>query len=110
MAAVLWAGRQAIVSHRSAAALHGLEEVRERVIELYLPRGKVRAGVKVRRLSLSDRPRTRHLGGFVVTHIDRTLLDLASVLSATRTGRSMDGALRRKMNDARASAGRARES
>ncbi len=67
-AAVLWAGRQAIIGVLVRPQRFTVWRKWEQVIELY-PRDKVRAGVKVRRLSLSDRPRTRHLEGFVVTHL-----------------------------------------
>jgi hypothetical protein len=57
LAALLWAGPEAFVSHRSAAALYGLDGFPEGSIEITAPYADPVRGVKVHR---SKRPAKEH--------------------------------------------------
>jgi hypothetical protein len=95
LAALLWAGPDAFVSHRSAAALYGLDGFREGPIEITAPSTNSIPGVKVYR---SSRPaRTRMIDGICVSWVDRTLLDVCAVADPTRCGPAMDDALRKRL-------------
>lgn len=96
MAALRWAGTGAMVSHRSAAILHGIEEVTERPLELSIHSGKSVPGVILHRLR-DDVRRTRFLGEFPVTLLESTIFDLSKVLKPRRAGRCLDECLRKKM-------------
>lgn len=82
MAAVLGCGSGAVLSHRSAAALWGLRDDDRRSIDVTAPnrRGRIPAGIDAHRhgsLASADRTTCR---GIPCTSVERTLLDLASVL------------------------------
>lgn len=95
LAALLWAGPEAFVSHRSAAFLYGLDGLRGGPIEITAPRAGSARGVKVYR---STRPaRTRVVDGIRVSWVDRTLLDVCAVAAPARCGLAMDDALRKKL-------------
>lgn len=103
MAAQLWSGAKAVVSHHSAAALHGLEDFSEEAVELSGTRALTAPpGVTyhhVRRLPEADLTKTR---GIRLTTVARTLLDLSSAVSPTgfterQLERAFDEALRRRM-------------
>jgi very-short-patch-repair endonuclease len=87
MAAVLWAGPGAVLSHASAADLWGIRRNRSREITLSLPavRRRVRRrGVTVhRRAALGPRQVTRQRG-IPVTNPTWTLIDLATTLDRER--------------------------
>jgi hypothetical protein len=96
LAAVLSAGRGAVASHRTAAALWELDGYRRGVIELTIPRGrKHRPGPSAiaHESSDLDRVRPRTLGSIPVTDPSRTLLDVAlrssdrRLLTAIESGR-----------------------
>jgi very-short-patch-repair endonuclease len=96
MAAQLWGGEGTVISHRSAASLYELDGVSPGYVEVTLSSSKKVDGVIVHR----DRYKqsgTRMIKGFVVTSVERTLLDLCAVLSPTRCGRAVDDALRRRI-------------
>ena len=97
LAACLSAGPDAIVSHRSAASLYGLDGVPDEILELSLRNGRRLPGVITHRLRPSDRPAIRHIGPFTVSAPERTLLDLAAVLPPRQAGLAIDDALRKKM-------------
>jgi predicted transcriptional regulator of viral defense system len=83
MAAALACGPNAVLSHRSAAALWGLREDRRASIDITAPnrRGRIPAGIDAHRDgSLAPTDRTS-LHGIPCTSVPRTLLDLASVVS-----------------------------
>jgi very-short-patch-repair endonuclease len=78
MAAVLAGGRGAVLSHRSAAAIWGLQ--RSMALELTLPRGRrPLARLRVYRLPIRSDEITR-VEAIPVTTVPRTLFDLAAVL------------------------------
>jgi very-short-patch-repair endonuclease len=80
MAAILAAGPDAVLSHRSAAALWGIRSTSRRRIELTVPRAiRSRSGIEIHRGRLPlDEVVVFH--GIPVTTPPRTLLDLASVV------------------------------
>ena len=97
MAAQLWARGRGFLSHRAAGELWELDGVPRGVVELSLHSGKTARGVIVHRLQQNDRPAIEQLGPFIVSGIDRTLLDLAAVLPTRLAARALDDALRKNM-------------
>lgn len=102
MAALLWAGPRSFASHRAAARLYGLEGAERAPVEIAQWTGRARPGVLVHRLRAQDRPETRIVDGLRVSRPERTLLDLAAVVSAPRAGQALDDALRRRLTTLRA--------
>ena len=96
-AAQAWAGPRSLLSHRSAGALLELDGIGERIVELVSPVGSSAPGVKVHRLSKSDRPRGLFVKSFKITNVDRTLQDLFSVIPAERAELALEDALRKKL-------------
>lgn len=83
MAAVLAGGQGAVLSHRSAAALWGMREDSRKLIDVTAPdrRGRSPSGIDAHRLgSLQATDRTM-VRGIPCTTVERTLLDLAAVVS-----------------------------
>ena len=82
MAAILWAGPGAVASHRSAAALLGLQHGDKSIVEITSPRRlNPPAGIKAHHdPSLASRP-SAIADNIPVTRLSWTLLDLCSVLS-----------------------------
>ncbi len=101
MAATLACRGDAVLSHRSAAALWGIAAERAGQIELCVRRESKhrRPGMRVRRrLSLPARDVTvRH--GIPVTTPARTLVDLGTLLSATPLERAVNEADKRDLID-----------
>ncbi len=100
LAAVLAAGGGAVLSHHSAAALWGLMEEQDLEGRLHLTAPALQqirlTGVTAhRRLLLPGDVVRRH--AIPATSVERTLLDLAEIDSATLTGRLLDAALRRRL-------------
>lgn len=84
MAAVLACGPEAVLSHRSAAALWGLRQDGRSRVDVTAPgrRGRMPIGIEAHRHgSLRADDRTS-VNGIPCTSIARTLLDLAGVVSA----------------------------
>jgi len=97
LAACLWAGDGAIVSHRAAARLHGIDVAQKwAAIELTVPvnRRPEHDGTSVHR-SIDPTP-TERIGPFICTTIERTLIDLAAVLSWEELAIAVDSAWRRE--------------
>jgi very-short-patch-repair endonuclease len=91
MAAILWAGKGAVVSHRGAAKLHGLRHG-EALVEITVPKKMNSAhGVKVHvDPAVAHLPKA-HIDGLPVTLIARTIFDLCGVLSfAASTDTALD--------------------
>jgi hypothetical protein len=83
-AAVLYAGRDAVISHETAAELHGLRDAKSRLIHVSIPaRRKVAAapGLCVHRLARVYDPPDAHRDPPQTT-IEETLLDLAQTSTA----------------------------
>ena len=92
MAAVLAAGRRAVLSHRSAAALWGLRATVRARVEVTVPRTlRSRPAIEVHVSRLADDEMTL-LRGIPVTTPARTLLDLAAVLGARHVERAINEA------------------
>ncbi|HEU4701089.1 MAG TPA: DUF559 domain-containing protein [Conexibacter sp.] len=83
LAAVLWAGSGAALSHRDAAALHGLRPCNRSRIEITTGR-RLRAerpGIEVHHSAVLDAQDITTVEGIPVTSVERTLVDLAGVVS-----------------------------
>jgi very-short-patch-repair endonuclease len=92
MAAVLACGCDAVLSHRSAAALWDIDPSWRGAVEVTSPSGRQHRGVVVHRSrTLTSLDVTKH-AGIPVTTVARTLIDLADVLD--------DPALARAVNEA----------
>jgi very-short-patch-repair endonuclease len=91
MAAVLAGGRQAVLSHRSAAAVWGLRPASTR-IDVTTPRGQdPRRGIRFHRSKLPA-DETTVKNGIPVTTVPRTLFDLAALLDHRRLERALNEA------------------
>jgi very-short-patch-repair endonuclease len=103
LAAVRAIGGDALLSHRDAAALHGLRRCDRRLVEVTSPTYvRARAGIEVHR-SRVLRPQDRtNVAGIPVTSIPRTLLDLAEVVDRTQLRRAYEEAERLRVLDTRA--------
>lgn len=92
MAAVLACGPDAVLSHRSAAALWGFRKWTAGPIHVTAPTCHRRRGMKVHRCALTPREVTRHWGIRVTTPA-RTLLDIAGDLAEKQLIRAINDAL-----------------
>jgi predicted transcriptional regulator of viral defense system len=104
MAAVLACGPRAVLSHRSAAALHGLRATDRAGIDVTIPRRSTltRAGIDVHRSTTLTQADTTEVDGIPCTTIARTLLDLAGVVSRPQQERALNQAEVLEVLDARA--------
>jgi very-short-patch-repair endonuclease len=102
MAAVLAIGPHAYLSHRDAAALHGLRAVNRGAIDVTVSRrARSRRGITVHETrDLPARDRTT-VDGIAVTSISRTLLDLAELLPPPQLRRAYEQAERLRVLDLR---------
>ena len=100
MAAVLTCGEDALLSHRSAAALWGIAPSARACIDVTTGRGRgERSGITLHRargLHPNDRA---ELDGIPITSLPRTLLDLAEVVSRDRLEAAFEGADRLRLID-----------
>ncbi|HEX9547950.1 MAG TPA: hypothetical protein VF942_11470 [Acidimicrobiales bacterium] len=100
--ALMSAGRDAVVSHRSAAALHELDAFRPGRVELSVPkRRRPRlTGVRhdhVYRVNGKWFDPSCQIQGLAVTSATDTLLDLGSIVDTDRVERAVECALRREL-------------
>jgi very-short-patch-repair endonuclease len=97
MAAVLAAGPNAVLSHRSAAVLWGIRDGSPASVEVTVPRNRrTRRGVTIHRAVLmADEVTTER--GIPVTTAARTLLDLAEHLTPQRLERAIHEAEYRRL-------------
>lgn len=86
LAAVLAAGPGAALSHRSAAALHGIRESQGAIDVTTARRVQVR-GVLIHRTTRLDAEDVTTRRGVPVTTLVRTFLDLAAILTAEQLGK-----------------------
>jgi hypothetical protein len=96
MAACLWGGKGTVVSHRAAGALWNLDGVGPGFVEVTTRRQLARQQPRVLTHSsdfLSPMDRTM-VGPLPVTTVTRTLIDLATVMSAKALEHALDSALR----------------
>jgi very-short-patch-repair endonuclease len=97
MAAVMSGGAGALASHLSAAALWELDGMRPGPVEISVKTGKRIVGAQVHRRLETDDPLVVVRQGISSTGIERTLLDIASLVSPARAGLALDDALRRDL-------------
>jgi hypothetical protein len=97
MAATLWAGPEAAISHRAAAALWKLEGVEPGLVELTTTtrRTDVPKGLTLHRTTELARSDCGFLGPFRITGLVRTLVDLGAVADGSIVEAAMESALRR---------------
>ena len=86
----------ALASHRSAAALHGIDGYRLGRVEVLVPAGKglVLDGATVHESTQMDLVRPVERQGVPSTDLGRTVLDMAGVVSRKRLDRTIDTILR----------------
>jgi very-short-patch-repair endonuclease len=92
MAAVLACGPGAVLSHRTAAALHGIRDTARANIDVTIPRRSTlrRPGIDVHTArNLQSRDVTL-VDGIPCTSVSRTLLDLAEVIQPRPMERALD--------------------
>ena len=91
MAATLTANHAAVLSHRSAARLHGLDGFSSDLIEVTVPHGRrVRIdGVIVHQSAMPD-DHWLEVDGIPCTSLARTIVDLPQVVSERRVERAID--------------------
>ncbi|MGO9499525.1 MAG: hypothetical protein ACLQA5_22865, partial [Solirubrobacteraceae bacterium] len=94
MAAVLACGPEAVLSHRSAAALLELRDWGHTKIEVTVPRRSSRRhdGIKVHRSTTLTDEDVTVVNNIPCTTVHRTLLDLADVVTQRQLERSFDQA------------------
>ncbi|MGH2718577.1 MAG: hypothetical protein ACRDJU_08365 [Actinomycetota bacterium] len=97
MAAQLWAGSTAVVSHRAAAGLFGLEGIPVGVVELLTTscRSDAPVGITIHRTKALGRGEWGQLGMFRLTGPVRTLLDLAAVVDPIAWEVATESAIRK---------------
>lgn len=98
-AAALAGGPGAVVSHRTAGRLHGLDGVPGSRIEITVPDldHPVRPGIVAHRTNRLDPADCCTVSGVPVTTIPRTLLDLGAVLSYEQVEHTVQDAIIRKV-------------
>jgi Protein of unknown function (DUF559) len=104
MAAVLAYGPTAVLSHRSAAALHGIRPDNRPKIDVTLPSpsARKRAGIDIHRSTTLTPADVTTIDGIPCTSLARTLLDLAEVVDRRGVERAVDQAEVRRIFDLRA--------
>lgn len=98
-AAILACGAGTVLSHRSAAELWGLGHVRGRVVDVTAPRARRRRAGIVAHQNALDAADVTAARGIPVTTVERTLLDLAGVLSTDDLARTVEQAIRLRRYD-----------
>jgi very-short-patch-repair endonuclease len=94
----LWAGPEALVSHRSAAALWQLESAREGFVEITSSRRiKAPPGVVLHVVPSLERCDLSKVDGIPATNVSRTLIDLGAVVGREAVEAALDDALRRHL-------------
>ena len=101
MAAVLACGDEAVLSHRSAAALYGLRPTARTSIDVTVPRptARSRPGIDVHRVKRLHPDDWTTLDQIPTTTVARTLLDLAEVVRTSDLNKAFEEAERRRLVD-----------
>lgn len=102
LAAVLAAGPGAVLSHREAAALHGLRPADRPSVDVTVAAQRRVPGVQVHRVARLADDEITLVAGIPVTTIARTLVDLAGILATASLRRTLDEAVRSNRFDLRA--------
>lgn len=98
MATLLWAGPEAAISHRSAAACLGLDGVKPGYIEVTLPRSRrASAPYVITHCSPISRIDFGRFGPLRITTPSRTLIDLGAVVDEESLEIALDCALRKNL-------------
>jgi very-short-patch-repair endonuclease len=84
MAAVLACGRDAVLSHRDAAALHDLRQIGSGLVHVTAPRKHELEGIRCHWARTLDPRDTSIVDGIPVTSLARTYLDIAELLTHAR--------------------------
>lgn len=95
-------GRTALVSHRAAAMVWGLDGFERAPLEVLIdraaPHRRARRGLIVHRMDgIEDRDRSLRATSVPVTSVERTLLDLAGVVPPRRLEQALEDAHRRSL-------------
>ncbi|MGH2753046.1 MAG: DUF559 domain-containing protein [Actinomycetota bacterium] len=97
-AAYLWAGHGSLISHRSAAALHGLSGYRRGPVELSAPKRMwPKDGVICHTFRREDSPPFQWIHNLPTTRVNRTLYDIAAREPLSRLEPAFDDAHRRDL-------------
>jgi very-short-patch-repair endonuclease len=96
LSACLWAGDDACASHRTAAALWGLEDVAWDGVELSTARRVRRSGITVHFAAIPTRDRAR-VESIPLTGVARTLVDLGAMVGKEVVEAALADALRRRL-------------
>lgn len=91
MAAVLACGPDALLSHAAAAGLWGIREW-PRIMEVTVPTGRKRPGIRIHRCTTLTRKDRRTHNGIRVTSPARTVLDLSPRLTDKQRARAVNEA------------------
>lgn len=97
-AAQAWAGDEAVISHRSAACLLGLDGIDEGSPEITLPSPRrARAGIILHRSTQLERSDWRWRSPFRVTTPERTICDISTTVNEKSLEEALDSALRLRL-------------
>jgi very-short-patch-repair endonuclease len=102
MAAVLACGEGAVLSHRAAAALHGVGPAPSGPTDVTTPRRHRPRGIRAHHVRRLDPADATVVDGIPVTTLARTLLDLAEVVTRTRLDGALESAQQARTFDLRA--------
>lgn len=102
LAAVLAAGPGAVLSHREAAALHGLRPSSRPKVDVTVAAQRRVPGVQVHRVERLEDADVTAVAGIPVTTVARTLVDLADVVPPRALRKAFDEAERSHRIDVRA--------
>lgn len=92
-----WAGKGVVFSHRTAAALHGLEGFKEGPLEVTSTKRLIpQKDVSIYRVKFVSHHDLTKIDGLPVTNVTRTLFDLAAKTDAYTLRTACDQALREK--------------
>lgn len=100
LAAVLAAGPGALLSHREAAALHGLRPAERTTVDVTVAARRRVPGVQVHRVERLQAEDVAAVDGIPVTAVARTLVDLAAVLQPAALRKALEEAERSHRLDA----------
>ena len=98
-AATLWGGEGCVVSHRAAAALHGLAGFARQGVEVQSSRRLQRSDVIAHRTCFTSSLYPVSIKGIPTTSVTRTLIDLAGTVTLEALEEALDDALRRGLTD-----------
>lgn len=103
-AALLACGEGAVISHGTAAALHGLWDKPPRLIDVTVPveAGRKIDGIRCRRCRYPEPEEVEVCGGIACTTVARTLVDLAGIVGLANLRKSVGRAAIRKKLDVQA--------